>query len=67
MNIKDLLKDWKDGNLKEDRYATTDEDKNNVIIEVTDDYLKLITCQKNGWLRINHYYSDGTVDETYEK
>lgn len=25
------------------------------------------TAQKNGWLRINQYYEDGTITETYER
>lgn len=25
------------------------------------------TAQKNGWIRVNTYYEDGTVTETFEK
>ena len=28
---------------------------------------KVTTVQNNDWLRINHYYEDGTVEETYKK
>lgn len=28
---------------------------------------KVTTVQDNDWLRINHYYEDGTVEETYRK
>lgn len=30
-------------------------------------YYSLKTAQSNGWIRINSYYSDGTIDETYTK
>lgn len=30
-------------------------------------YYKVSTFQKNDWIRVNCYYEDGTVDETYEK
>lgn len=28
---------------------------------------QLSTSQDNGWLRINTYYEDGSIDETYSK
>lgn len=28
---------------------------------------KISTFQDNGWLRINRYHNDGTVEESYEK
>ena len=28
---------------------------------------KLTTVQNNNWCRINCYYADGTIDETYER
>lgn len=28
---------------------------------------RLDTYQNNDWIRINRYYPDGTVDETYER
>lgn len=30
-------------------------------------YFKVDTAQNNGWLRINHYYEDGTITETFER
>ena len=43
-----------------------------VIIEERKDtdgnpYYKLTTVQNNNWCRINCYYADGTIDETYER
>lgn len=31
------------------------------------DFFKTTTSQSNGWNRINIYYADGSVDETYER
>ena len=30
-------------------------------------YYRLTTVQDNDWCRINSYYADGTIDETYER
>ena len=38
-----------------------------VIIEGNKDVLITTTVQRNGWLRINEYYPDGTATETYER
>lgn len=49
----------------------TNEDNEEVIIERGRDdngnFYCLTTVQKNNWCRINHYYEDGTITETYEK
>lgn len=31
------------------------------------DYYEIQTAQKNNWVRINCYYADGQVDETFER
>lgn len=38
-----------------------------VINEGNKDVLITTTVQRNGWLRINEYYPDGTTTETYER
>lgn len=30
-------------------------------------FYRLTTAQSNGWLKVNHYYEDGTVTETYKR
>ena len=30
-------------------------------------FYRLTTVQNNNWCRINCYYADGTIDETYER
>lgn len=64
--IKELVKD----NLLP--LSAENEDGENVVIESgkTEDgecFYQLTTIQKNDWCRINTYYVDGTVDETYER
>ena len=31
------------------------------------EYYQLSTFQSNDWIRINCYYEDGSIDETYER
>lgn len=61
--IKDLIKD------KELPLAGVNEDGENVIVEWSAQYgaYRVTTIQHNDWLRINHYYKDGTIEETYSK
>lgn len=50
--------------------ARNNNDENVIIEEGREDgvhYYKLTTAQNNDWLRINHYYEDGTVTETFDK
>lgn len=35
--------------------------------ETNEPYFVLTTIQENNWCRINEYYEDGTVTETFEK
>lgn len=47
------------------------EDGENVIIEIGyvdgEMLFAVTTAQTNGWLRINTYWADGTIEETYKK
>lgn len=47
------------------------ESKERVIIEKLHNgdmkYYQLSTFQNNDWVRINRYYEDGSIDETYER
>jgi hypothetical protein len=36
-------------------------------IETGSDAFKVETAQDNGWMRVNIYYKDGTVEELYER
>lgn len=38
-----------------------------VIIERGEDFFCVTTVQSNDWLRINEYYKDGTITETYQR
>lgn len=47
------------------------EDGERVIIEKGNngelEYYQLSTFQSNDWVRINRYYIDGSIDETYDR
>lgn len=46
------------------------EGENEVVVEGADEvgrFFKITTTQTNGWLRIDTYYEDGTIEETYRK
>jgi hypothetical protein len=52
--------------------ATATNDKSEDVIITTEPWedskcYRIDTYQKNNWIRINRYYSDGSVDETYER
>lgn len=47
-----------------------DQDDNVVLvypISPEGDCVRVDTFQANGWIRINYYWSDGTVEEMYER
>lgn len=55
-------------------FTATNDEEENVIIEhgreddgLKEHFYKITTAQKNGWLRINIYWEDGTTEEMYEK
>lgn len=49
----------------------TDEDGNVVIVSEGKDecghFYEVQTAQENGWIRVNVFYEDGTVTETFTK
>ena len=59
-------------NLHESLCIAENENGETVIIERFKDdnneyFYRMQIAQKNDWLRINEYYADGTVTETYER
>lgn len=44
-----------------------DKDGETVMTEVTSEFVKMSTYQKDGWIRINYFYSDGIVEEMYDR
>lgn len=51
--------------------TATNNEGDTVIIEKGrtegEEFFRLETYQKNNWVRINEYYEDGTVTESYER
>lgn len=44
----------------------TNENGEDILIDVTDTFVVVTTFQNNHWIRVNTYYIDGTVDETFD-
>ena len=49
----------------EQTFGKNDNDEN-VIVNRGSDSIYTETFQKNGWVRTNYFYPDGTVEELYE-
>lgn len=48
-------------------FSATNSSKENVIVQRYQGYIRLDTYQNNGWIRVNEYYPDGTITETFER
>lgn len=44
-----------------------DEDGSPVIVSIDENEATIQTLQNNGWIRVNIYYKDGTVEELYKR
>ena len=66
-DFRDLLNDFYNNMVEPNIYTTKNENNEDIIIEITNDYLKTSTSQNNGWLRINIYHKDRTTEEYYDK
>ena len=47
--------------------CVVNEDGEKVLLSIDEDGACVRTLQKNGWMRINVYYKDGTCKELYQK
>ena len=66
-DFREFLNDFYNDKADLGLFTTKNEKDEDVIIEITNNYLKTSTIQNNGWMRINIYYKDKTVEEYYEK
>ena len=66
-DFREFLNEFYDGKLDNGLFTTINENNENVIIEITPEYLKASVNQNNGWIRINVYHKDRTVEEYYDK
>lgn len=39
----------------------------NIMLSVCEDNVTTETLQSNGWIQVNTYWKDGTVEETYKR
>lgn len=68
-SIEDFKKDFVDGKLEKGLFTSTNENGDNIIVEVYSDRFIIRTMQDNGWCRVGEYLYDGewTYSESYEK
>lgn len=66
---RDLVEKTKKNEIELGFYTSKNEDGEDLIVEISKDYVRVDTIQKNGWIRINYYYLDEeeTVTEMYKK
>lgn len=73
-DMYDILSKWIEVNgytIANLPLTAENEDGEPVIIEARDfgegPVFMVSTAQENGWMRINYYHADGTVEETYKR
>ena len=66
-DFRELLNEFYDGKTELGLYTSTNENNEQVIVEITNKYLKTSVFQGNGWIRINIYHKDHTTEELYER
>lgn len=66
-DFRELLNEFYDGKTELGLYTSTNENNEQVIVEITNEYLKTSVFQGNGWIRINIYHKDHTTEELYER
>ena len=66
-SFEELKSDFYNNSISTGLFASINENDEAVIVEVTNEYLKTSTMQNNGWIRINIYHKDHTVEEFVEK
>ena len=66
-DFREFLNDFYNDKADLGLFTTKNKKDEDVIIEITNNYLKTSTIQNNGWMRINIYHKDKTVEEYYEK
>ena len=66
-SFEELKSDFYNNSISTGLFESINENDEAVIVEVTNEYLKTSTMQNNGWIRINIYHKDHTVEEFVEK
>ncbi|MCC8131035.1 MAG: hypothetical protein LIO72_04720 [Ruminococcus sp.] len=66
-NLKEMQNIMKTYGNSSELFCGENEKGESATISISPDRITVVTTQSNRWSRINTYYSDGTVEETYEK
>lgn len=64
--LKDLKQDFYEGKLASGMFTSINEKGENLIINISEEFLKISTIQDNGWKRVNIFYKDKTTEEYFE-
>lgn len=62
-----FLEEFYDNKVALGTYTTKNENDENIIVEVTEENLKISTCQSNGWIKVKCYCKDHIIEEYYEQ
>lgn len=65
-SFEDFKKDFFKDKLDLGIFMSINELEEDIVVDVSKKALKISTIQKNGWIRVNIYYKDGTTEEYYE-
>ena len=65
--FKDLLDEFYNGKTENGLYTSSNEYNEQMIVTITDEFLKTSVFQGNGWIRTNIYHKDHTIEELYER
>lgn len=64
--LEDLKQDFYEGKLASGVFTSINEKGENLIINISEEFLKISTIQDNGWKRVNIFYKDKTMEEYFE-
>lgn len=62
--VRELCRDWLAYPMP---LAGTNEDGEDTLMEVCEGFILVRTFQSNGWVRKDYYYTDGVVEELFER
>lgn len=66
-SFEEFKNEFYNGTAPKGMFTSVNENNENIILEITDEYLKISTIQNNGWTKVNVYHKDHTVEEYYDK
>lgn len=65
--LEELKQDFYKGVAPIGLFTSVNEHGENMIIDISKDFLEISTIQSNGWTRVNIFHKDKTVEEYFER